>query len=113
MENQSGPVELLVEKVKDYAETRIDLLRLKAIDNSSSFLSLLIAMIVVILVGLISFMILSVGLALLLGDLLGKAYYGFFIVAGIYLITGLVLYSTREKLLKSPMANSMIKKLMD
>ncbi len=113
MENQSGPVELLVEKVKDYAETRIDLLRLKAIDKSSSFLSLLIAMIVVILVGLISFMILSVGLALLLGDLLGKAYYGFFIVAGIYLITGLVLYSTREKLLKSPMANSMIKKLMD
>ncbi len=113
MENQSGPVELLVEKVKDYAETRIDLLRLKAIDKSSSFLSLLIAMIVVILVGLMSFMILSVGLALLLGDLLGKAYYGFFIVAGIYLITGLVLYSTREKLLKSPMANSMIKKLMD
>ncbi len=113
MENQSGPVELLVEKVKDYAETRIDLLRLKAIDKSSSFLSLLIAMIVVILVGFISFMILSVGLALLLGDLLGKAYYGFFIVAGIYLITGLVLYSTREKLLKSPMANSMIKKLMD
>jgi len=113
MENQSGPVELLVEKVKDYAETRIELLRLKAIDKSSSFLSLLIAMIVVILVGFISFMILSVGLALLLGDLLGKAYYGFFIVAGIYLITGLVLYSTREKLLKSPMANSMIKKLMD
>jgi hypothetical protein len=113
MENQSGPVELLVEKVKDYAETRIDLLRLKAIDKSSSFLSLLIAMIVVILVGFISFTILSVGLALLLGDLLGKAYYGFFIVAGIYLITGLVLYSTREKLLKSPMANSMIKKLMD
>lgn len=113
MENQSGPVELLVEKVKDYAETRIELLRLKAIDKSSSFLSLLIAMIVVILVVFISFMILSVGLALLLGDLLGKAYYGFFIVAGIYLITGLVLYSTREKLLKSPMANSMIKKLMD
>jgi len=113
MENQSGPVELLVEKVKDYAETRIELLRLKAIDKSSSFLSLLIAMIVVILVGFISFMILSVGLALLLGDLLGKAYYGFFIVAGIYLITGLVLYSTRDKLLKSPMANSMIKKLMD
>ena len=113
MENQSTPVESLIDRVKSYVETRIDLLRLKAIDKSSSFLSLLIAMLVVILVGFISIMMLSVGIALLLGEWLGKSYYGFFIVAGLYLITGLVLYSSREKLLKAPIANSMIKKLMD
>jgi hypothetical protein len=54
-----------------------------------------------------------VGIALLLGDWLGKLYYGFFIVAAFYLIAGLVLYSLREKWLKSPIANSMIKNLMD
>jgi hypothetical protein len=113
MENQSTPVESLIDRVKSYVETRIDLLRLKAIDKSSSFLSLLISMIVVILIGFLSLMMLSVGLALLLGEWLGRSYYGFFIVAGLYLITGLVLYSSREKLLKSPIANSMIKKLMD
>ncbi len=113
MENQSTPVESLFDRVKSYVETRIDLLRLKAIDKSSSFLSLLISMIVVILVGFISIMMLSVGIALLLGDWLGKAYYGFFIVAVLYIITGLVLYSSREKWLKAPIANSMIKKLMD
>ena len=113
MENQSTPVESLIDRVKSYVETRIDLLRLKAIDKSSSFLSLLMAMLIVILVGFISIMLLSVGIALLLGDWLGSASYGFFIVAGLYLITGLVLYSSRDKLLKSPIANSMIKKLMD
>ena len=113
MENQTTPVESLIDSVKSYVETRIDLLRLKAIDKSSSFLSLLISMIVVILIGFISLMLLSVGIALLLGEWLGRSYYGFFIVAGLYLITGLVLYSSRDKLLKSPIANSMIKKLMD
>ncbi|MDB5224287.1 MAG: hypothetical protein JWN83_2954 [Chitinophagaceae bacterium] len=113
MENQSSPVESLIDRVKSYVETRIDLLRLKAIDKSSSFLSLLISMIVVILVSFISIMMLSVGIALLIGDCLGKVYYGFFIVGGFYLITGLVLYSLREKWLKSPIANSMIKNLMD
>lgn len=113
IENQSSPVESLIDRVKSYVETRIDLLRLKAIDKSSSFLSLLISMVVVILVSFISLIMLSVGIALLLGDWLGKSYYGFFIVAGFYLIAGLVLYSLREKWLKSPIANSMIKNLMD
>lgn len=113
MENQSSPVESLIDRVKSYVETRIDLLRLKAIDKSSSFLSLLISMIVVILVSFISIMMLSVGIALLLGDLLGKSYYGFFIVGGLYLIAGLVLYSLREKILKVPIADKMIKNLMD
>lgn len=113
MENQSTPVESLIDRVKSYVETRIDLLRLKAIDKSSSFLSFFISLIVVILISFISVILLSVGIALLLGDLLGKLYYGFFIVAGFYLITGLVLYSLREKWLKAPIADSMIKKLMD
>ena len=113
MENQSTPVESLIDRVKSYVETRIDLLRLKAIDKSSSLLSLLISMIVVILIGFISLMLLSIGIALLLGEWLGKSYYGFFIVTGLYIITGLVLYSSRDKILKSPIANSMIKKLMD
>lgn len=113
MENQSSPVESLIDRVKSYVETRIDLLRLKAIDKSSSFLSLLISMLVVILISFISVMLLSVGIALLLGDLLGKWYYGFFIVGVLYLIAGLVIYSLREKLLKKPIANSMIHKLME
>ena len=113
MENESTPVESLIDRVKSYVETRIDLLKLKGIDKSSSFLSFLISMVVVILISFIAVMLLSVGVALLLGDLLGKAYYGFFIVAVLYIITGIVLYSNRNKWLKKPIANSMIKKLME
>ena len=113
MENQSTSIEALIERVKSYVETRIDLLKLKAIDKSASFLSLLIAMIVVILVSFIFFIFLNIGIALYLGDLLGKVYYGFFIIAGFYIIVGLVLFSVREKLLKTPLINAMIKKLTE
>ncbi len=113
MENQATTVESLIDRVKSYVETRIDLLRLKAIDKSSSFLSLLITIIVVLLVGFIFFIFLNIGIALLLGEMLGKSYYGFFIVAGFYIIIGLVLFIFREKWIKAPIANSMIKKLME
>ena len=113
MENQSSPVDSLIERVKIYVETRIDLLRLKAIDKSSSFLSLLVSMIVVILMSFIFIMLLSVGVALLLGEMLGKTYYGFFIVAGFYLLVGILLFAFLNKWLKTPIANSMIKNLTD
>lgn len=113
MENQSSTVESLIDRVKSYVETRIDLLRLKAIDKSSSFISLLISMIVVILILFIALLLLSIGVAFIIGDCIGKAGYGFLIVAGFYLITGLVLFLLRNKWLKKPIANSMIKNLLD
>lgn len=113
MENQSSTVESLIDRVKIYVETRIELLRLKAIDKSSSFLSLLISMIIVILMSFIFIILFSVGLALLIGEMLGKTYYGFFIVAGFYLLVGLILLAFRNKWLKTPIADSMIKNLTD
>ncbi|HEV8080364.1 MAG TPA: phage holin family protein [Chitinophagaceae bacterium] len=112
MENQSS-VESLIDRVKNYVETRIDLLRLKAIDKSSSVLSLIISLVVVGLIGFICFIFISIGLALLLGELLGKSYYGFFVIALLYLIIGLVMYSMRDKIIEAPVTNSMIKKLLD
>ncbi len=113
MENQTTPVESLIDRVKSYVETRIDLLKLKAIDKSSSVFSLVIAMLVVILIGFIFLMLLNIGIALLLGELMGKTYYGFLIVAVFYVVIGLVIFSFKDKWLKMPIANSMIKKLLD
>ncbi len=113
MEIQSTPIDSLIERVKIYIETRIDLLRLKAIDKSSSFLSLLISIVIVILMSFIFIILVSIALALLLGEILGKTYYGFFIVAGFYLLVGLLLFAFRNKWLKAPIANNMIKHLTD
>ena len=70
-------------------------------------------MIVMIMVGFVFFLFLNIGLALLIGQLLGRAYYGFFIIAGFYIIIGIILLAFRNKWLKTPIANAMIKKMME
>lgn len=113
MENQTSSVESLIDRVKSYVETRIELLKLKAIDKSSSFVSTLVSMVFVVVMMTLMVILLSVGVSLWLGECFGKSYYGFFAVAGFYLITGLLIFLFQDKWLKPPIANKMIKKLLD
>ena len=113
MENQvKDNIESLFEKTGDYLETRIDLYKLKAVDTSSDMISSLVSKALVLFVFAIFVIIVNIGIALLLGEVLGKSYYGFFIVAGFYLITGLIFNAMRRKWFKEPIADSLIKKLL-
>lgn len=109
----TSQVEALLEKVKDYIETRIELLKLKAIDKSSGVLSAIISFVVLFVFSIFFFILFSIGLALLIGDLLGKYYYGFFIVAALYLIIGLVVFFGRNKWIKPPVEKVMINSFLD
>lgn len=113
METSNTTVEDLFYKVKDYVNTRFDLLKLKAINKVSSTLSKTITFIVILVLSIFVLMLLSIGLALYLGYVLGHNYYGFFIVGGIYIIIGLILIATRKALLKTPFSNWLIRTLMD
>ncbi|MEP6926206.1 MAG: phage holin family protein [Ginsengibacter sp.] len=113
MENQPTNVEELFQKLRDYAEVRLDLFKLKSINKVSSFMSSLITSIVLVILLSIVILCITIGAALLIGECLGKTYYGFFIVGGIYLIIGLVLYSMRSKIIKTPISNKLINELID
>ena len=77
MEDQKNQLELLFEKATDYVETRLDLFKLKATQKSTDVISSLASrLILILIVTLIVFMV-NIGLALLLGEVLGKSYYGF------------------------------------
>lgn len=105
-------VESLFEKAGEYLETRAELYRLKAVDKSSDILSGIISKMIILLVFVMFIFIINIGIALWLGNMMGKSYYGFFVLAGFYLITGLIFYSRREKWFKKPMTDSIIKKFL-
>ena len=113
MEKETTTVEELFYKLKDYGDTRLDLFKLKAIQKVSSFLSTLIVSVILIILLLLVLICISVGFALLAGNWLGNAFLGFFIMAGIYIIIGFILYSTRKKVLKQPISDKLIKELLD
>ena len=113
MQNDPTAVEELFYKLKDYAETTVDLFKLKAINKVSGFTSTLIVSIIIIVLLFLILICLSVGFALLIGSCLGHAYWGFFIMGVLYIIIGLALFAGRKKLLKTPIANKFIKELID
>ena len=112
MESNATSIEGLFQKIKEYVDTRVDLIKLKSINKVSSFFSGLITSLVLLVLFALILLCFTVGLALLIGSWLGNIW-GFFIVAGIYIIIGLVLFSARTKLLKTPISNKLLKELLD
>jgi hypothetical protein len=62
--------------------------------------SLISALSVIVTISLFV-LVLSLGVALWLGDLLGKPYYGFFIVAAFYLLAALVMHFFLSKWIRT------------
>ncbi len=113
MDSKPTNLEELFQKLKDYADVRLDLFKLKSINKISGFMSTVITIVILIALFCAVVLCITIGLALLIGAWLGNAYYGFFIVGGIYLIIGLVIYSRRDKLIKTKVSNKLIKELID
>jgi len=113
MENKANSFEGLFERAGDYFETRFQLFKLKSVDKSSEAVSSFASGLAVLLIFSVSVIILSIGLALWIGEVTGKSYYGFFIVGGAYLIIGFIVYLFREQLIKSAVADSFIDKALN
>ena len=111
MEEQPGNIQLLIDRAGDYLETRLELLKLKATQKSSDVVSSIASTVIMVSIMIMFFIILNIGLALLIGELLGKSYYGFFALAGFYLLAGLIFSAFKNKWVKEPVTNSIIKKV--
>ena len=113
MENKPTSIEELFYKLRDYGDTRIELIKLKSLQKVSGVLSSLILSIILIGTFALILLCITIGLAILLGAWTGKMYYGFFIMAILYIIIGLILYTGRNKFLRKPVSDKVIKELLD
>ena len=112
MENQNA-VHSLFERAGDYLETRVELYKLQAVKKSSQLISSLVSRLIVLLIGVLFITMLSIAVALWIGSSLGSLCYGFFAVAGFYLLAGVIVFIFRASLLRGPVINSLIKKMMN
>ena len=113
MENETTIVEELFYKLKDYGQTTLDLYKLKAISKVSGIVSRAITSILLLVLLFLVMICVTIGLSLLIGEWLGHAYWGFFIMTAVYIITGLILFAGRNKYMKAPISNKLIKELID
>lgn len=113
MDEQSGLIESLIEKGEQYGKTTLELLKLKTIDKSADVTSNLGSWLIVVIFAVLFFLILNIGVALWLGEILGKSYYGFFVVSGFYALLALIFGIFRKQLLKEPLNNSIIEQVLE
>ena len=112
MENNTSTIEILFERVEDYTRTTIDLVKLNAVDKTADILSSLLSRLTVSIVFVMFGFLVNIGLSFWIGELVGKIYYGFFIVSSIYLVLAIVLYIVKDKVLKMPISNFIIAKML-
>lgn len=112
MSSKATTIEILFEKVEDYTRTTVELAKLKVIDTSADVASSLISRLTIAIVFAMFLLLLNLGLSFWIGELLGNFYFGFFIMAFLYLVLSIVLYSYKDQWIKMPVSNFIITKML-
>ena len=112
MEDQKNLIETLIEKATEYGKSSYELAKLKTLDKTSDLISSVLSHSVVMVI-ISSFMLfLNLGLAFWLGEILGKIYFGFFVVAAFYGISGILIHFFMHDWIKKCISNTFIKQML-
>jgi hypothetical protein len=111
VEPENSNIETLVDHLKQYVETRLELAKLDTAAGVSSAVALITRMAILFFTAAIVLIFASCGVAILLGQLLHNSAYGYLSVAAFYLITGVSFYLLQGNRLKLRVTNAILKRL--
>ena len=112
MEEKKTPVEVLLEYGQAYIKTSVQLLKFKTTDKVAEITSNLASGLIILILFTLLFINLNIGIALLIGSLLGRIWLGFLILSGFYGVVGILIYIFRNSWIKKPVSNAVIKQLL-
>ncbi|MFP4096506.1 MAG: phage holin family protein [Cyclobacteriaceae bacterium] len=97
-----SPIERLLEHIKEYLIAQLKVVLTDASKKGGTVVYGIALAIIFAVLGWFFIMILSIGIAFGIASLIESLFWGFMIVAGIYLLIGLLIWVFREKLLRTP-----------
>lgn len=112
MQEDSDLLNPLYQSIEEYGKTSITLLKLKTLEKVANLLANYAAKATVVVVFLLVFVFLSLALSLWLGELLGKLYYGFIILATFYAFVGIILQLFLKQSISNQIKNSMVSEVL-
>ncbi len=113
MSNNASAAVSLFEKAERFGTSSMELIRLKAIDRSAKAITTLTTKFVIGFAGALFIIFLNLGFALWIGNLTGKTFYGFFIMSGVIMLEGILLYLFRVAWIQTPVSNGVINSLLN
>ena len=112
MEAKISLIEPLLERAEQYSKTSFELIKLKTLDKAADVTSTLVSRLLLTIVLSLFALTLNIAIALWLGDLFGKSYYGFLVVASFYGFIAIILFFIHP-LIKARVNNSIITQMLN
>ena len=109
MAHDFNDTESLVDEAKEYLNTRLAQLKLSFAEKTSKIAALMIAVVMSALVFFLFMVLISVAAAIAIGKWLENYWLGFLVIAGVILVGGLILWLAKDRLLRIPVMNALIK----
>jgi len=109
---QKNKFETLFEEVREYLQLRQQLIKLKAIEKTTSIASHMISWLIIVPIFVLAFLFVSITLAYVFAAWWGHIYAGYLTVTLLYIIIGLLLVKFRQRWLVKPMMNAMLKQIL-
>lgn len=112
-ENKDKDIEDIFFETKAYVNTRLEYIRLSAVEKVSKIFADLITNTAVIICFVLAFLFGTITLALYLSSVFGSYTSGFGCVAAIYLFLSIIVLLTKEKYIERHLINLFIKKYFE
>ncbi|MBK7850439.1 MAG: phage holin family protein [Bacteroidetes bacterium] len=109
LNEEKQEIEELVDSAKEYIETRSEISKLKAIDKGSKMAGSMASGIILMVLFFAILAFVSIAVAFALSEWIGRAFSGFLIVAGFYLLVFVLLALNKERWIENPVTNSIIR----
>ena len=113
MEKYTKPAEDLLASLKEYADIRIDDVKLRCVKGLSITMNHLVSLILVLFAVSVVLLSLGAGLIILIGKAIGSYAGGAFIAAGIFAIIAAVIFCLRDKLFVNSFVRMFIRIFFD
>jgi Putative Actinobacterial Holin-X, holin superfamily III len=111
MERIFAKTEELVDDVKEYVDLKIESAKLAVAEKTSLIVANAAAGLAVLIAFVFFAVLLVTGLALLIGEWIGKPWAGFMIMALVCLVKAAIIWWARKRIIQVPVMNALIKQL--
>jgi uncharacterized protein YqhQ len=111
MEAKINLIDPLMERAEQYGKTSMELIKLKTIEKTSDIASGMISRFILIGLFLFAILLLNISASLYLGDMFGKIYLGFLVMALFYGLLGLIISFFHVRI-KQHINNLMVAKMI-
>jgi hypothetical protein len=112
MEALNENIEILYKKTVQYSKTSFELLKLHTIEKTAVVISSMTILISIAFIFGMFLIFATIGISLYIGNILENNALGFVLVSGFYFILGIMVYVFRKCLIKIPVENLIISKLL-